>query len=287
MKTHGKKGSYIWILDKNRKLRSIPSPIPISSIQKNRKLSLTNSHNFLWITSILQGSISFAQKESELNRGCFDRMLSLLPKNYRISLWNVINIDNDTFIVSEEYIEFVDCLLIATGQKYGMEHDMDLEIRDMSKIFAKIVNIDAIFKDLDGKYTTNTVSKSKKALSVKGATKIICNLRNMDENENNISIQNDLALPILTGLTKKALMYSVTYCTQSYWKILTGVFWDEENEDDLALCTPISHFNSVVKNTSMQDLFGDLFCEMSYDLKQITEDVINEVQDEQVNYLNV
>jgi len=273
--SHKKRGSYIWILDKDRKITSIPSPVPIDMSKK--RVSLTNMHNFLWISCVLRDTVSDAHKESEITKPALHRILSLLPIHYRAQIWDVINEDDDTFIVAEDYKLFVDALLIASAQKYQIdtadECEMEMELRNMLPVVGQLINVDLVFKQ--HRYITSAVSKSKVALSTEGAKHIVLRLRNLQESnlDHMSQIQNDLALPILTGLTKSAFLHSLTFATRYYWRVLTKVYWDEDDPKDIPLCTPIAHFNQSNNQQTISNLFGDLYCEMDCDLKEIDEDV--------------
>eukprot|EP01083_Nonionella_stella_P010383 29604_1 len=274
------KENYSWILDKNRSAESPASNRSSlkaysynTELFRKKRVTLTNTHHFLWLTSIIQGASKAAEIESEITRVALDKMLNLLPVPYRDKIWELCNTDEDTFIVVEEFEEFVDSLLIATGQYIvNMDDDEMFELRDMSKIFGEIVSVNNIF--LRKKCVAKTVSKHVDSLSTFGATRVVMLLRNLQE-EKEIE-PNDIAIPLLTGFTKKAIKHSMKYCTRLFWKILTDVWWDEDDDEDMALPVDIEQYarekhrhsrkrskitddlKRHLSQTSMDDLFGRL-----------------------------
>merc|ERR1712087_485672 len=108
----------------------------------------------------------------------------------------------------------------------------------MSNVINEIVNVDKVWKEK--KNITNTVSRNRYTLSTKGATTIIMLLRNL-EKESDIA-PNDIAIPLLTGFTRKAIKHSVKYCTRIFWKVLTDIWWDEDDEDDIALPADLNEY---------------------------------------------
>eukprot|EP01084_Bolivina_argentea_P313800 543474_1 len=152
--------NYKWILDPNRSSVSpvktnkivditvgnnIRDIIPHTNNNNNNDNILTNKHNFIWFTSICQKSIKDAEKESEITRETFDNILSESPIKFRDKIYSICNIDKESFIVFEDYLEFVYSILIATNQ-YDINNlsqidNLKLEFRDMTQIFMDKVNI--------------------------------------------------------------------------------------------------------------------------------------------------
>merc|ERR1712228_79094 len=143
----------------------------VNEYHKNKRVTLTNSHNFLWFVTAVQSASSSAERESEITRKSLDKILNLLPIPFRDKIWEVCNIDNETYLFQEDYSEFVDALLVATGQiRVDEDEELDFEIRDMTDVFIQIIDIDMLFKDKDN---ISKWSQSVSCLSTLGATKIV------------------------------------------------------------------------------------------------------------------
>eukprot|EP01083_Nonionella_stella_P040530 109966_1 len=271
----------VWILDKHRDRESSKSAQPNvkaysydKKLMAQKRVTLSDKHNFLWLTSIIQGSMYSAEQQSEITRVALDKVLNLLPVPFRDKIWEITNVEQDTFIVSEEYEEFVDALLIATGQYKisSNEFDDDYEFRNMSHVFARVIKVDQLFSRANN--VSNALSRTTQTLSNIGATQVVVKLRNLDGDADIPA--NDIAIPMLTGFTKKAIKHSVKYCTRIWWKILTDVWWDEDNQYDTALPAKLNEYrmkrrtsrrtSKVTQDvrtsliaTSMNDLFPDLY----------------------------
>merc|ERR1712228_1165618 len=179
-----------------------------------------------------------------------------------------------------------------------MGEDFMFELRDMSDVVKEIVNVDRIWKEKTN--ITNTVSKNRSTLSTKGATRIVMLLRNL-EKESEIA-PNDISIPLLTGFTRKAIKHSLIYCTRIYWKVLTDIWWDEDDEEDMALPAELDEYQQRKRRHSRQrsskvsdhmkrqlsqslnsDLFGKLILQKSY----TNEDEEDEPSYQNDNFLKV
>ena len=137
-------------------------------------------------------------------------------------------------------------MLIATGQyeidlEEEEDDDMMFELRDMSSVVKEILSIEKVW--MEEKNVTDTVSKNRLTLTTKGATKFVMLMRNFNK-ESDIA-PDDISIPLLTGFTKKAVKHSIKYCTRIFWKILTDIWWDEDDEEDMALPIELEHYDSV------------------------------------------
>merc|ERR1712228_76677 len=212
----------------------------VNEYHKNKRVTLTNSHNFLWFVTAVQSASSSAERESEITRKSLDKILNLLPIPFRDKIWEVCNIDNETYLFQEDYAEFVDALLVATGQiRVDEDEELDFEIRDMTDVFIQIIDIDMLFKDKDN---ISKWSQSVSCLSTLGATKIVMKARNL-KNRNDIKSADDVSIALLTGFTRKAMKHALTFCTRFFWKLLTDIWWDEDDDDDMALPVSLSKYD--------------------------------------------
>ena len=150
------------------------------------------------------------------------------------------NIDNEPYLFQEDYAEFVDAMLVATGQlRVDDDEELDFEIRDMTDVFIKIIDIDALFKEREN---ISKWSQTASCLSTLGATKIVMKARNL-ENRNEIASSDDVSIALLTGFTRKAMKHALTFCTRVFWKLLTDIWWDEEDDNDMALPMSLSKYD--------------------------------------------
>ena len=117
----------------------------------------------------------------------------------------------------------------------------------MTEIFCRIVDIDAIFKN---KLNIDKWSSTASCLSTKGAIEIVMRVRNL-QNRNDITASDDVSIALLTGFTRKAMRHALLFCTSIFWKLLTGVWWSEDDESDMALPVSLGKYD---KDMSVLDI---------------------------------
>eukprot|EP01084_Bolivina_argentea_P066182 120642_1 len=255
-----------WILDPERKnneeniIKTTHIVTNIDEYHKNRRVTLSNGHNFLWFTTAIQSILDdVIDNEMALSRKELDKELDLLPIPFREKIWQMSRDIESDLMYPDDYAEFVDCLLLATGQ-FEIDDDMEelgFQIRDMTQVFCSIVDVDAIFGT---KGNTSNWSKTARCLSTKGATEIVKAARNCNAKE--LEASDDMAITLFTGFTRKAIKHAMTFCTQIFWKVLTDIWWDQDDEEDMALPMSFDKYNGTgAKSKSRKATFNSKISE--------------------------
>eukprot|EP01083_Nonionella_stella_P293139 996884_1 len=107
---------------------------------------------------------------------------------------------------------------------YGNIRDLDFEFRNMMDEFKqrmRHINLDELFED-----DSNIYTDANNQLVIYGAVEIRVRLRGM----NNKYAINDIAVPLLTGFTKKAITHCLTFCSRIFWKIIADEWWDYDED---------------------------------------------------------